>query len=428
MFENLSAENSKFGSNLPKAIWRIEILNAVDGNGGNKQADNAEFKGEKSIWGYHSFLALSELEDPERGYLLNDACLVEAYISTDRTDGLISHEFILETDSDKQKTKEADRVTVKATIDNQKTEPVEITTPPPTQPSCPTVATESELSTEEDMQTFFSSLESELSSSKTVFSREEAKEALAKVEEALTMTPAIFYGSGNFSSLKQAFKILASFDCSSSALTIKQKNKLLAMEESIKELAGRADKAKQDKNHLTEKESIKLTLTGTLDGNVIRYKEVESEVKQIEQKLAALHKQVEEAEKKRENMLGEREGIFKSSKEMKVELDALGKEWSEYEANAKVAEEVEKTVEAEWGRMKCHPWIQIHGVAPNKPLDYAVLSRMKQFSVMNKLKKMALGVIAESLCLSQEEIAGLKEMFKMIDTDNSGQIDHLRRS
>ncbi|KAK9019653.1 hypothetical protein V6N11_054167 [Hibiscus sabdariffa] len=76
----------------------------------------------------------------------------------------------------------------------------------------------------------------------------------------------------------------------------------------------------------------------------------------------------------------------------------------------------------------CHPWIQIHGVAPNKPLDYAVLSRMKQFSVMNKLKKMALGVIAESLCLSQEEIAGLKEMFKMIDTDNSGQIDHLRRS
>ncbi|KAK9019650.1 hypothetical protein V6N11_054164 [Hibiscus sabdariffa] len=96
-----------------------------------------------------------------------------------------------------------------------------------------------------------------------------------------------------------------------------------AMEESIKELAGQADKAKQDKNHLTEKESIKLTLT------------------------------VEEAEKKRENMLGEREGIFKSSKEMKVELDALGKEWSEYEANAKVAEEVEKTVEAEWGRMKC---------------------------------------------------------------------------
>ncbi|CAN6894270.1 unnamed protein product [Brassica oleracea] len=68
----------------------------------------------------------------------------------------------------------------------------------------------------------------------------------------------------------------------------------------------------------------------------------------------------------------------------------------------------------------CHPWVQIDGVAPDKPLDSAVLSRMKQFSAMNKFKKMALRVIAESL--SEEEIAGLKEMFKMIDADNSGQI------
>ncbi|KAK8671496.1 hypothetical protein V6N13_038091 [Hibiscus sabdariffa] len=202
------------------------------------------------------------------------------------------------------------------------------------------------------MQTFFSSLESELSISKTVFSREEAKEALAKVEEALIMTSANFYVSGKFSSLKQAFKILASFDCSSTTLTIEHKHMLLAMEESKKELAGRADKAEKDKKHLTEKESIKLTLTRNLDGNVIRYKEVESEVKQIEQKLAAFHEQVEEAQNKRENMLGEREGIFRSSKKMKAELDALGKEWSEYEAKAKVAEEEAKTVEAEWGRMK----------------------------------------------------------------------------
>ncbi|KAL7613405.1 calcium-dependent protein kinase 1 [Lactuca sativa] len=68
----------------------------------------------------------------------------------------------------------------------------------------------------------------------------------------------------------------------------------------------------------------------------------------------------------------------------------------------------------------CHPWVQVDGVAPDKPLDSAVLSRMKQFTAMNKLKKMALRVIAESL--SEEEIAGLKQMFEMIDTDNSGQI------
>ncbi|WOL08930.1 calcium-dependent protein kinase 10-like [Canna indica] len=68
----------------------------------------------------------------------------------------------------------------------------------------------------------------------------------------------------------------------------------------------------------------------------------------------------------------------------------------------------------------CHPWVQIDGVAPDKPLDSAVLTRLKQFSAMNKLKKMALRVIASNL--SEDEIAGLKAMFKMIDTDNSGQI------
>uniref|UniRef100_A0A7N0UZS0 non-specific serine/threonine protein kinase n=1 Tax=Kalanchoe fedtschenkoi TaxID=63787 RepID=A0A7N0UZS0_KALFE len=68
----------------------------------------------------------------------------------------------------------------------------------------------------------------------------------------------------------------------------------------------------------------------------------------------------------------------------------------------------------------CHPWICENGVAPDRALDPAVLSRLKQFSAMNKLKKMALRVIAERL--SEEEIAGLKEMFQAMDTDNSGAI------
>ncbi|KAL9238339.1 hypothetical protein vseg_012772 [Gypsophila vaccaria] len=68
----------------------------------------------------------------------------------------------------------------------------------------------------------------------------------------------------------------------------------------------------------------------------------------------------------------------------------------------------------------CHPWICENGVAPDRALDPAVLSRLKHFSAMNKLKKMALRVIAESL--SEEEIAGLREMFKSMDTDNSGAI------
>ncbi|XP_051144325.1 calcium-dependent protein kinase 26-like [Andrographis paniculata] len=68
----------------------------------------------------------------------------------------------------------------------------------------------------------------------------------------------------------------------------------------------------------------------------------------------------------------------------------------------------------------CHPWICENGVAPDRALDPAVLSRLKQFSAMNKLKKMALRFIAESL--SEEEIAGLREMFQAMDTDNSGAI------
>ncbi|KAK8967447.1 hypothetical protein KSP40_PGU011581 [Platanthera guangdongensis] len=68
----------------------------------------------------------------------------------------------------------------------------------------------------------------------------------------------------------------------------------------------------------------------------------------------------------------------------------------------------------------CHPWIVDDTLAPDRPLDSAVLSRLKEFSAMNKLKKMALHVIAESL--SEEEIGGLKELFKMIDADNNGTI------
>lgn len=68
-----------------------------------------------------------------------------------------------------------------------------------------------------------------------------------------------------------------------------------------------------------------------------------------------------------------------------------------------------------------HPWIK-GGEAPDKPIDSAVLSRMKQFRAMNKLKKLALKVIAENL--SEEEIKGLKTMFANMDTDNSGTITY----
>ncbi|THU45146.1 hypothetical protein C4D60_Mb02t14790 [Musa balbisiana] len=69
-----------------------------------------------------------------------------------------------------------------------------------------------------------------------------------------------------------------------------------------------------------------------------------------------------------------------------------------------------------------HPWLREGGNASDKPIDSAVLSRMKQFRAMNKLKKLALKVIAENL--SEEEIQGLKQMFTNLDTDKSGTITY----
>nr|XP_017257386.1 PREDICTED: calcium-dependent protein kinase 9-like isoform X2 [Daucus carota subsp. sativus] len=67
-----------------------------------------------------------------------------------------------------------------------------------------------------------------------------------------------------------------------------------------------------------------------------------------------------------------------------------------------------------------HPWLREGGEALDKSADSAVFSRMRQFRAMNKLKKLALKVIAENL--SAEETQGLKNTFTNMDTDNSGII------
>ncbi|XP_061361998.1 calcium-dependent protein kinase 32-like isoform X1 [Gastrolobium bilobum] len=73
-----------------------------------------------------------------------------------------------------------------------------------------------------------------------------------------------------------------------------------------------------------------------------------------------------------------------------------------------------------------HPWLQNAKKAPNVSLGETVRARLMQFSVMNKLKKRALRVIAEHL--SVEEVAGIKEGFQLMDTGNRGKIniDELR--
>ncbi|KAI4381497.1 hypothetical protein MLD38_007564 [Melastoma candidum] len=73
-----------------------------------------------------------------------------------------------------------------------------------------------------------------------------------------------------------------------------------------------------------------------------------------------------------------------------------------------------------------HTWVQNAKKAPNVSLGETVRARLKQFSVMNKLKKRALKVIAEHL--SVEEVAGIKEGFHLMDISNKGKIniDELR--
>ncbi|GLJ22012.1 hypothetical protein SUGI_0412350 [Cryptomeria japonica] len=73
-----------------------------------------------------------------------------------------------------------------------------------------------------------------------------------------------------------------------------------------------------------------------------------------------------------------------------------------------------------------HTWLQNAKKAPNVNLGETVRNRLKQFSVMNKFKKRALRVLADHL--SVEEVAGIKDMFEMMDTDKNGTIslDELR--
>ncbi|EHA8590354.1 calcium-dependent protein kinase 29 [Cocos nucifera] len=117
-------------------------------------------------------------------------------------------------------------------------------------------------------------------------------------------------------------------------------------------------------------------------------------------------------------------GIFDAI--LRGEVDIQSSPWHAISANAKdlvlkmLTKDPKKRITAIQALE--HPWLRKDGEASNKPLDSAVLIRMRQFAAMNKLKKVALKVIAENL--SEEEIRGLKQMFRNMDTDNSGTITY----
>ncbi|KAJ0982822.1 hypothetical protein J5N97_011077 [Dioscorea zingiberensis] len=67
-----------------------------------------------------------------------------------------------------------------------------------------------------------------------------------------------------------------------------------------------------------------------------------------------------------------------------------------------------------------HPWIQNAKKAPNVSLGHIVRARLKQFSMMNRLKKKVMRVIAEHLTI--EEVEVIRDMFRLMDTDNDGAV------
>ncbi|XP_050205640.1 calcium-dependent protein kinase 29 [Mercurialis annua] len=118
-------------------------------------------------------------------------------------------------------------------------------------------------------------------------------------------------------------------------------------------------------------------------------------------------------------------GIFEAI--LKGKLDLQTAPWPKISPSAKdlvkkmLARDPKKRITA--AQALEHPWLKVDGgEVSDKPIDSAVLTRLKQFRAMNKLKKLALKVIAESL--SEEEIKGLRQMFNNMDTDKSGTITY----
>lgn len=103
--------------------------------------------------------------------------------------------------------------------------------------------------------------------------------------------------------------------------------------------------------------------------------------------------------------------------------------WPSISAGAKdlvsklLQKDIKKRITAE--DALAHPWLG--GNAPDNAIDSEVLVRMRNFSSLQKFKKLGLMLLVRHL--KKEEIEGLRQLFLDMDADNSGQItlDELRR-
>lgn len=71
------------------ALWEFFDFHVLD--------TQHQFTGRESDWGFTSFMPLSELYDPSRGYLVNDTVIVEADVAVRRVVDYWSHDSKKET-------------------------------------------------------------------------------------------------------------------------------------------------------------------------------------------------------------------------------------------------------------------------------------------------------------------------------------------
>ncbi|XP_059665800.1 MATH domain and coiled-coil domain-containing protein At3g58270-like [Cornus florida] len=57
--------------------FSVSVINHIDNKTTVKKDAQHQFHAQESDWGFTSFLPLSELSDPSRGYIVNDTCVVE---------------------------------------------------------------------------------------------------------------------------------------------------------------------------------------------------------------------------------------------------------------------------------------------------------------------------------------------------------------
>ncbi|KAI3750855.1 hypothetical protein L2E82_21722 [Cichorium intybus] len=79
------------------AHFSLAVINQIHNKFTMRKDTQHQFNGRESDWGFTSFMPLSDLYDPSRGYILNDTCIVEADVAVRRVVDYWSHDSKKET-------------------------------------------------------------------------------------------------------------------------------------------------------------------------------------------------------------------------------------------------------------------------------------------------------------------------------------------